>query len=286
VDVVSDELKNKRLNACMVELWRAHNWGNVFAPGDAIRLPPFSFVAPDAQYLVHSAFVPVSKREGAQTAVLLNEANTGNGAASMSLVQLRGEGTFHRHASIEIFFVLSGTGTVRSTHGSETLSPGSVVYLGRGLDHAFRADKGLVAVQFLSPWENPKSGASQTRNMHVRKSQDVRRLPIARGMGDVRIVFEYANTGEHAVYVGALTAKVDMEVRPHSHKDSSEYLFVISGSGTMRIAGRSMEARAGDAIQIPPGVLHDLVVESEMKVLQFYTPVGPEQRFKIGAMLR
>jgi mannose-6-phosphate isomerase-like protein (cupin superfamily) len=40
--------------------------------------------------------------------------------------------------------------------------------------------------------------------------------------------------------------------------------------------------QAGDAVQIPPDLEHSarIVSEEPLKAVQFYTPAGPEQRFK------
>jgi quercetin dioxygenase-like cupin family protein len=73
-----------------------------------------------------------------------------------------------------------------------------------------------------------------------------------------------------------------MTIPPHTHDGSSEYLYLLEGSGVMTIGADRREVAAGDAIQIPPGTLHGMVVAAggPIKAIQLYTPAGPEQRFR------
>jgi quercetin dioxygenase-like cupin family protein len=101
-------------------------------------------------------------------------------------------------------------------------------------------------------------------------------------MGSVAILFDKGSAKDGAAYVGLLSAESGFQVPPHRHADETELLYVLQGGGTMTVAGQQLPVRRGTAVQIPPDVEHSFIVESKAPVLavQFYTPSGPEQRFK------
>lgn len=45
---------------------------------------------------------------------------------------------------------------------------------------------------------------------------------------------------------------------PHFHRRSEEIYYILSGEGQMRLAGEVRQVGGGDAIAIPPGVVHQL----------------------------
>lgn len=45
---------------------------------------------------------------------------------------------------------------------------------------------------------------------------------------------------------------------PHFHRRSEEIYYILSGEGQMRLAGEVRQVGGGDAIAIPPGVVHRL----------------------------
>ncbi len=63
-------------------------------------------------------------------------------------------------------------------------------------------------------------------------------------------------------------AEVDkgMETDAHVHKKSQEIYHILEGAGTMRLGERSFEVKAGDAILIPPGTLHNIKANKEAGV--------------------
>jgi quercetin dioxygenase-like cupin family protein len=72
-------------------------------------------------------------------------------------------------------------------------------------------------------------------------------------------------------------------VPEHTHQGSAEILYMLNGAMEMTIGTRKMVARAGSAIYIPPDTPHSATVLGKIepvKVVQVYSPGGPEQRFK------
>lgn len=46
---------------------------------------------------------------------------------------------------------------------------------------------------------------------------------------------------------------------PHYHPQTEEIYYLLEGTARMRIAGEERDLRAGDAIAIPPGQVHQIV---------------------------
>jgi quercetin dioxygenase-like cupin family protein len=309
VAIAEDTTGDAVLTACLAEVWRAATWPPAsFAAGDAIQVP-LQFVAPDGQYVVASADVPMitfGAKGESKAQVLLDAAATGNPAASLSLVSFEpGYATgLHQHEAAEVIYVLAGDGELaggRPTDRPRPLTAGDAVYVRPGEPHAMRNDGGgpLLFVMAYGPAgaEQGLEGgvAAGTRAVEVGhrpipsrggprlvKTQAVAPLAIASGEGEVRILFDRAASGHEGMSLQTMSGQGGMAVPPHVHDGASEYLLILDGKGVMTVAGVEHPIAAGDAIQIPPGVEHGVVIDdgSVLKALQLYTPAGPEQRFR------
>lgn len=58
----------------------------------------------------------------------------------------------------------------------------------------------------------------------------------------------------------------------HTHEDSSETIFIISGKGVTIEDGQTREIKAGDCLYCPKGHTHSLINDSEDN-LEFYAVV-------------
>jgi mannose-6-phosphate isomerase-like protein (cupin superfamily) len=60
----------------------------------------------------------------------------------------------------------------------------------------------------------------------------------------------------------------------NEHPRSEQWLFVISGTGTARVAGRSTKLRAGELLLIEKGEPHQITASgrARMVTLNFYVP--------------
>jgi len=82
-------------------------------------------------------------------------------------------------------------------------------------------------------------------------------------------------------YAGRLSLNAGAEVKPHQHEGSVEIVVMLSGRGTFTLDGGTREVGPGDTIVIPKATLHAFVAGKEpVKVVQFYVPPGPEERFR------
>jgi mannose-6-phosphate isomerase-like protein (cupin superfamily) len=47
----------------------------------------------------------------------------------------------------------------------------------------------------------------------------------------------------------------------HAHEKSQEIYYILEGAGTMRLGGRLLAVKPGDAVLVPPGVPHNIKAE-------------------------
>jgi quercetin dioxygenase-like cupin family protein len=306
VEVLRDTTQDQILVDCLKQMWAAHRWpADVFGAKDVVQLPPFRFGAPDAQHTVSSRFVP--KRplgaDGAAAAstvqVLMHPDNTGNGAAALSLLEMAPGMAVprHRHTSAELLLILSGAGRIKMS-GGKRVRPGDGVYIAAGTPHELVNDgsEPLVAVQLYAPagperrflggadpgtTQVPATERSRATE-RVASAARARAYAILGGKGRAQIVFDAASARDDAASLIALTLDGGTEVPSETHDGSSEYVYLLEGSGVMSIDGEQTPVAAGDAIQIPSGIEHSFRAGdgAAVKAVQFYAPAGPEQRFK------
>lgn len=55
--------------------------------------------------------------------------------------------------------------------------------------------------------------------------------------------------------------------RPHCHKASEEFYFILEGRARMTVAGVNRDVRPGDAILIPPGTRHAIRASTPLRFL-------------------
>lgn len=304
VALVDNQTGDAILEACLVELWSQYSWPPVFAAGDEIVLPPFDFVAPDAQYSVSTGHTQVqSLFDGQlQIRVLADQKNTGNTDASLSLIRAQPglEIPLHSHTSAELVFVLSGSSVLRVAGGETELGEGSAVYIPKGVPHGFQYQgeepselvqlyapggpeafyrdqselAGTVAFKGTLPQKGPRA--------IVRNIAAIAPVSIMAGQGEVLKIFEPAVSKDKAAYLGALRAQPGASAPSYRNVDSTELLYILEGQSEMSIEGTTLRVQAGDVVQIPKGAQHSRTITGDVtfKALQFYTPARPEQRFK------
>lgn len=310
VAIEGNEPEDPVLTRCLSQLWQASQWpADLFAAGDEIRLPPFDFVAPvSGQNVVnarHAVLYPIGPEpasgERSAASILLDHKNSGNSAGALTLLTLQPgfAAPLHRHTSAELLYVLAGAGTVsghRRRGGPERVEPGAAIYIPAGAPHAFEVagDKPAVLLQLYAPggpeqrFKGVDVGGTSAAGKRgprdpeavIRTHDQVPSLVIAGGRGVVSLLFDAENAPDNASSLGAMTLEPRSAVPAHSHRGATEILFIIEGAGTMTVAGRAREVGRLDAIQVPPGVEHAFVASDAVKAIQFYTPSGPEQRFK------
>lgn len=278
VAAVTDEPNNVALTTCLIDLYEHHAWPVAFEPGTVLQLP-FDFVAPQAQYTVHRAHVGIDRlAEGVTEQSILDRRSTGNERVRLAWIEVAPAAAVKLGAidGTHAAYLLRGSLSVRrralaAAPAALYATPGTPTEATAGADGATLV---LVAV--------PGGAGTGKSKLTARPGGKVAAVDIAGGAGNVQILVDEAVVGHRAAYVGVLTAKPGMKVPLHVHERETELLFVLTGEGVMRVANNDYPVEPDMAIQIPPGTEHSFEVTSDepVTVLQFYSPSGPEQRFK------
>lgn len=110
---------------------------------------------------------------------------------------------------------------------------------------------------------------------------------IAAGRGQAALLL-HAGTGSREAAISRLILRSGAEVPEHVHAQSAEFLYVVRGEAVVRIEGKPISLKAGDAVRIPAGQKHSGAVPSSVEqaeLVQIYVGPGPEQRFTQGKRL-
>jgi putative monooxygenase len=267
---------------------------------------------PAPRYTVAARDVEAWKPRGGklEARVLVDGSTAGDPRASLSILSLdgRSELPLHRQTSARVLVVLEGVVRVKGLAGGkgEELVAGDAAYVPAGVavsvlstcckraptrllvlytpagpERSWRGDPeaAKATTTVLSPAERKRvdPAAPQPR---VARARELAELDLLGGKGTVKILFDAERAGDKAAYVGQLTAAAGAAIPEHSHAGESELLYILSGKGEMTVDGLPMPVEAGMAVVIPPGKRHAFKTDHGLSAVQFYTPSGPEQRFK------
>jgi quercetin dioxygenase-like cupin family protein len=286
--VVHDTVHNTRLVACVVQLLSAYRWAPPLH-GQTIQLP-FKFRAPDGQSTIDRALVAWNGQGKVSVAVLLDENNSGNDAASMFEVAIAAGGTTGmRWAQRAELWYFLGAGEVRSVAGgSRAVAAGDMMYAPRGSAREVVARSGdLHAVIAMVP--GGREGAARGGALPTPEATSWRSAPMspvilpAAGAASYGPATIYADAGtihDKTLAASILTLPAGAKVAEHVHAGETELLYVLAGSGTMTVAGVTLTVTPTSVVQIPSNTKHAFAATSDVRAVQIYTPAGPEQRFK------
>lgn len=267
VQVVQDTVRNPVLATCMTTLLMAYRWAPPLH-GQTIQLP-FMFTAPDGQSVIDRQLVSSRAQGNIAVAVLLDEANTGNAAASMFELHAPSSTGVRKADRAELWFFLT-PGMI----GTDHVAAGDMAFVAAG---GLREIKGnAVRVTVPGGMEGAaRAGALPTPLATGKQIYQVLRAAQAKTYGPAQIFLE---TGPMAASILSLAAGAN--VAEHVHAKETEMLYILEGAGTMTIAGQAVAVTPTSVIQIPPNTKHAFTASANLRALQIYTPPGPEQRFK------
>ena len=285
------------------------------APAAADKMAPAPAAA---SYTVKAADVAVYAPKGGklEARVLVDGESLGATQASLTLLTLRNETQIplHRQTSAKIIYVLDGyarvTGLGKAMGKGIDVGPGDAVYVPAGVASGLLSKCcKLAPSKFLvlyapggpeRPYKDPASAktggwttpvppderakpAADAPQPKVAKGAEVKDVAIGDGKGKVKVLFDAESAGDAAAYVGLLSASAGLAVPEHVHGKETEILWIVSGKGSMTVAGETLPVEAGMAVHIPAGTKHSFKTDAGLTAVQFYTPSGPEQRFKPSA---
>ncbi|HEX4416277.1 MAG TPA: cupin domain-containing protein [Kofleriaceae bacterium] len=290
--VVRDTAHNPALAACVVQLMAGYRWAPPLY-GQSIQLP-FKFRAPDGQSTIDRALVAWNGQgQGAarvSVAVLLDENNTGNAAASMVELAIAGGGTTGlRWADRAELWYFLGAGEVRSVAGgTHRVAAGDMMYAPLGAAREVAATAGdLHAMIVFVP--GGREGAARGGALPTREVTGVLSAPLspvvlpasgARTFGPATIFVDGSVIPGAVLAADVLTARAGAQIPEHVHAGETELLYVLAGSGTMTVGGVSLPVTPTTVVQVPKATRHSFTAATDLRAVQIYTPGGPEQRFK------
>jgi quercetin dioxygenase-like cupin family protein len=284
-EVLKDQSGGGPLGACLtgkIAAWDLSPLGA--ATGDQVVFP-LAF-RPEASTPVVHAPPPSSGSARIEPHVLVR------GRASLTLIRLAATVrlALHTHPSGEAIYVVRGIVRLRQPGRPQvSLKAGEGAYIAAEVPHSLEAAPLAPAelLQIFDPAgpENDyalKEGRS-TRPSSAREAApafvaaDVKPRPIFGGKGEVKLLLDGSGA---PLALDQLGAQAGAGVPAHAHKGSDEILYILGGRGTTTISGQSFTVAKDDAILIPAGAEHSLVVDEALSAVQVYAPGGPEQRFK------
>ena len=286
--VVRDTVHNTKLVACVVALLAAYRWAPPLH-GQAIQLP-FKFRAPDGQNTIDRALVTWNGQGKVSVAVLLDENNTGNAAASMFELAIESGGTTGlRWADrAELWYFLSA-GQVRSAAGgTHAVARGDMMFAPKGSAREVLATTEAVhAVIVVVPGGREgaaRSGALPTREVTTTRpppmSPQILPAASAKTFGPATIYADAATLHDPTLAASILALPANARVAEHVHAGETEILYLVAGGGTMTVGGVELPVTSTSVVQIHKNTKHAFTATSAVRALQIYTPAGPEQRFK------
>jgi oxalate decarboxylase/phosphoglucose isomerase-like protein (cupin superfamily) len=89
-------------------------------------------------------------------------------------------------------------------------------------------------------------------------------------------------TGSEAFSAGVVLLEPGKGHERHTHPDSEEILYFLSGEGTQTIADEEREVGPGEMVYIPAGVEHSTINTSwePLRFIAVYGPPGPEAEIR------
>ncbi len=255
-----------------------------------------------------------------QAQVLASPQTMGTQAATLTHFKLEGDlpPAFHKHTAAEFLVVLDGAllleGATRTwvlqTGDAAFLPAGAVHHLSRpdaelardaGVDDIMSSPANVLALYAppgpeltLQDKKDPHTSALKSKRpskADAKGPQPVvifkKQTPpysIAQGNGSATLLLEQDTIGgATSAYAGWLELGPGASVPKHVHAGEEEFLYILSGTSEMLIAGQREVLGPGSVVHVPANTPHSATITSKtpMVAVQFYAPGGPEQRFKL-----
>lgn len=177
-----------------------------------------------------------------------------------------------------VLYVLEGGGKLHGGSGlALDVSAGDGLLVPAGASFALTGE--LRYVEF-SEFPAPVAPAAPGAPLLVRGA-GLEPLRVLGNQGRVKILIDQTTAEGAALSLAELTCETGARVPEHMHESSDELLYIVSGRGLMSAgAAKDLPVGPGDAVRIPRGLPHGLVVKERLTAVQSYAPAGPEQRFR------
>ena len=289
---VHDTARNAKLATCVTQLLAAYPWAPPLH-GQTIQLP-FKFRAPDGQNTIDRALVAWNGQGSGparvSVAVLLDENNTGNDAASMfELAIAAGASTGLRRADRAELWYFLGAGQVGFAGAKHAVAAGDMMYAPKGAAREVAAaTEDLHAVVVMVP--GGREGAARSGALPTPEATGAATgaaappvlLPAAgaKSFGPATIVADTSTIHDKTLAASVIALPASTKVAEHMHGNETELWYMLAGAGTLTVNGVDLPVSPTSVVQIPKNAKHAFAVTTDCRALQIFTPAGPEQRFK------
>ena len=100
--------------------------------------------------------------------------------------------------------------------------------------------------------------------------------------GTFRVLIDEEISGEKHFSLMINTMKAGVKGGEHKHPDNEHCWYILSGTGTIYIEGKSYRMEPQMAVFAPANKLHriDVDPEEDLTYVLIYAPPGPEQKLK------
>jgi quercetin dioxygenase-like cupin family protein len=274
--VVNDTARNAKLSGCLVQLLGGYRWAPPLV-GETIELP-FKFAAPDGQSVIDRKLVEWHGQQSTSVAVLLDENNTGNGAASMLEVAIAPRGsTGMRVAERSELWYFLGEVEVKSRMTQSktgqldmTALAGQMMFVPKGTAREVIARRPDVhAVVVLVP--GGREGSARAGALPTAVGESGASLPVPLfgkpiGSETEKLMPASANVVELAA---------NQKLAENTPAGATEMLYVLGGSGTLSIAGQDVAVTPTSVVQIPPNTQRAFTASTSFRALQLIIKKTP-----------
>lgn len=207
-------------------------------------------------------------------------------AVNASFLEVGKVATRVEHVACETRAVIVVRGTVsarlfypQNRSAEDRLAAGDVL-LTQGRGHYDLSGDGTAVFAIVQP---PACEPNQFTDLtkKVIRGNVVPALVVANGGLTVHLDVEGANAA--VAYIGRLEGTAP--VAEHAHDSSWEVLCAVEAKGTLTVAGVPQRVTSHTCAKVPPRAKHAWKPDegTTLVAVQFYTPPGPEQRFKAMA---
>ena len=240
--------------------------------------------------------------------VLVDEATMRARQASLSLLTLAPANriAMHKHPGDELLYVRRGRARVLGPSGvaPEVLTEGTAILIPGGMPHVIEnmvRSASVELIQIFAPlgpervYRDPTDARGRAAFEVIRDPRQAVRpagalfsvenavtaaahpLPGATGRVRLRVLIDPARGGSNRVSLSILEGDAGGMVPRHSHEESAEILYVLSGAGHVEIGSETLAFGPEQAIHLPENQPHALRFSAERTVLlQVFAPAGPE----------
>jgi len=269
--IVQDSVRNGRLQRCLESVLVAYRWAPPLR-GETIQLP-FKFNAPDGQSVIDRRLVESRGQSSVTVGVLIDESNTGNAAASMFELDVNTTTGLRKTERAEVWYFLA-PGTV----DGRAVAAGDMLFVPAGSTREVKQTRAVVLAVPGGREGSARAGALPTASVQTPAGKTT--ALTGKQYGPATIFLDASIVKGTPVAASILELSAGATVAEHVHAKETELLYILEGSGTMTIAGQDIAITPTSVVQVPPNTKHAFAATERVRAVQFYTPPGPEQRFK------